>query len=252
MPHSLFLGSGLVQARLKEFDRKKGSLGDTNDNNNNDDEDEEEEEYRPSISAIRGCLKYSIVEVAVSLLTFATFVNSAILIVAGASLYQNPEAGHADLYGIYDLLSTTISPVAGTVFALALLFSGLSAGVIGTISGQMVSEGMLNWTVSPWLRRLITRSISIVPSVMIAAAVGREGLDTALTATQVVLSILLPFVTAPLIYFTSRSKYMTVRDEGSEIRMENHWWVSVLSFLVWLLVAALNVAALVFIGLGIE
>lgn len=249
MPHSLFLGSGMVQGRLKEFDHGNGYV-EANDENNKDDG------YLPSISAIRACLKYSIIELAVSLLTFATFVNSAILIVAGSSLYGNPAVGHADLFGIHELLSKTISPVAGTVFALALLFSGMSAGVIGTISGQMVSEGMLHWTVSPWLRRLITRSISIVPSVIVAAAVGREGLNAALTATQVVLSAILPFVTAPLIYFTARDKYMTVcgrsDDEETVIKMKNHWSISVLSLGVWLLLAALNIAVLVFVGEGKE
>src|SRR5215469_921997 len=114
MPHSLFLGSGLVQARLKEFDRDQGYI--EADNNS-------DKEYYPSISAIRGCLKYSIIELSISLLTFATFVNSAILIVAGASLYGDEDASHADLFGIYELLSQTIAPIAGTVFALALLFS---------------------------------------------------------------------------------------------------------------------------------
>lgn len=244
MPHSLFLGSGLVQARLKEFDRDQGYI----------ELDDGDKQYRPSISAIRGCLTYSIIELSISLLTFATFVNSAILIVAGASLYGNPEAGQADLFGIHELLSQTISPVAGTIFALALLFSGMSAGVIGTIAGQMVSEGMLQWTVSPWLRRLITRSISIVPSVIIAAAVGRQGLNAALTASQVVLSVLLPVVSAPLIYFTGRDKYMTVGgrsdNEVLEVKMTNTWWTTSISVLVWMLLAALNVAVLVFIGLG--
>lgn len=74
----------------------------------------------------------------------------------------------------------------------------------------MVSEGHLNWTLPPWLRRLVTRSISITPSIIIAGAVGRNGLDAALNATQVTLSVVLPFVSAPLIYFTCRGKYMTV------------------------------------------
>ncbi|THC89496.1 hypothetical protein EYZ11_011061 [Aspergillus tanneri] len=250
MPHSLFLGSGLVQARLKEFDLDQGyaeieghgNRATAGNSHTDENRDGDKTEYHPTIAAIRGCMKYSIVELSVSLVTFATFVNSAILIVSGASLYGNPEAGDADLFGIHDLLSQTISPAAGTVFALALLFSGLSAGVIGTIAGQMVSEGMLDWKMSPWVRRLITRSISIVPSVVIAAAVGRDGLDAALTASQVVLSILLPVVTAPLIYFTSRDQYMTVRGRlnGPDapmvtIKMTNSW---------------LTLSALVFISLG--
>lgn len=188
MPHSIFLGSGVVQSRLKHFDVAQGyvestvPLGSTGG----------EVEYRPSVDAIRGCLKYSIVELALSLFTFALFVNSSILIVAGASLYGTAGAADADLFGIYKLLSTSIAPAAGTIFALALLLSGISAGIVCTIAGQMVSEGMLKWSIRPWLRRLITRSISIVPSIAIAGAVGRDGLNSTLTASQVVLSVILP------------------------------------------------------------
>merc|ERR1712098_1011794 len=201
MSHSIFLGSGVVQPRLKQFDERNGhiAMGDTSD--------DEEEKYRPSIYAIRACLKYSIVELATSLFTFALFVNSAILIVSGASLYPQTEATKADLFGIHDLLSKNLSKAAGTIFALVLLLSGTSAGIVATIAGQMVSEGALNWKLAPWLRRLLTRSISITPSIIIAAAVGRDGLSAALNGTQIALSVILPFVSAPLIYFTCRNKY---------------------------------------------
>jgi len=158
-------------------------------------------------------MSYSIAELTISLFTFALFVNSAILIVAGASLYggeTGDRAASADLFGIHDLLSTSIAPVAGTIFALALLLSGMSAGIVCTIAGQMVSEGQLNWTVKPWVRRIITRTISILPSIVIAGAVGKEGLSAALEGSQVALSVILPFVSAPLIYFTCRNKFMTV------------------------------------------
>lgn len=113
----------------------------------------------------------SIAELAIALFTFALFVNSAILIVAGASLYNNPKALEADIFGIHGLLSESISPAGGTIFALALLLSGVSAGIVCTIAGQMVSEGALNWKPRPWLRPLVTRSISITPSIIIAGAV---------------------------------------------------------------------------------
>ncbi|KAJ0424489.1 transporter protein Smf2 [Aspergillus carlsbadensis] len=265
MPHSMFLGSGIVQARLREFDITSGYIpptvytGSTNG----------VVEYRPSLSAIRGCMKYSIIELALSLFTFALFVNSAILIVAGASLYGTPSAtDDADLFGIYELLSSSISPAAGTVFALALLLSGLSAGIVCTMAGQMVSEGMLNWSLKPWLRRLLTRSISIIPSIIIAGAVGRDGLNKTLTASQVVLSVILPFVSAPLVYFTCRNRYMTVPvervhsgdgfrggdgDAGVEregVKMGNGLVVSVLAVLVWLVIAVMNIALLVLVGMG--
>lgn len=216
MPHSLYLGSGIVQARLRDFDVKSGLLppepqsaaSSVHDGHHGT---ADKATYIPSLKAIRFSLKYSIAELAISLFTFALFVNSAILIVAGASLYNNPDALEADIFGIHDLLSASLAPGAGTIFALALLLSGVSAGIVCTIAGQMVSEGALNWTLKPWLRRLVTRSISITPSIIIAGAVGRSGLDAALNGSQVALSVVLPFVTAPLIYFTCMNKYMTVQ-----------------------------------------
>lgn len=257
MPHSIFLGSGVVQPRLKEFDVKEGYVDASVPLGSNGGE----VEYRPTIHAIRGCLKYSIIELTLSLFTFALFVNSAILIVAGASLYGKAGSDEADLWGIHDLLSASIGPAAGLVFALALLLSGLSAGIVCTMAGQMVSEGMLNWTIRPWLRRLITRSISIIPSIIIAAAVGKSGLDTTLTASQVVLSIILPFVTAPLVYFTCLNRYMTVRtnevvegEDGAQVegavKMRNNFFTSAIAIVIWLIIAVMNVALIVLLAMG--
>lgn len=274
MPHSLYLGSGIVQPRLREYDVDHGLLpadetASVADSTSVDEYDKGK--YVPSHAAIKYSLKYSILEVALSLFTFALFVNSAILIVAGASLYQNPDAQDADIFGIHDLLARSISPAVGTIFALALLLSGISAGIVCTISGQMVSEGAIRWKLKPWLRRLVTRSISITPSIIIAGAVGRTGLNDALNASQVVLSTILPFVTLPLIYFTSRSKFMTVlpgmaryyHESGTESRvaqegeeraqgidLSNPWWIIILASLIWLLMAVMNVANLVLLGLG--
>ena len=258
MPHSLYLGSGIVQPRLRQFDVKAGNL-------TTDDSMELEREklfYRPSLAAIKSCLSYSTVELIICLFTFALFVNSAILVVAGASL-SGTEAQDADLFSIHKLLATSIAPAAGTIFALALLLSGTSAGIVCTIAGQLLSEGALNWTIAPWMRRLLTRSISITPSIIIAGAVGKEGLSAALNASQVALSVALPFVSAPLIYFTCRNKYMVVGgvrprnaeyeddDDGVErVKMRNHWAVSVFAIAVWLVLVIMNVALLVLVGLG--
>lgn len=142
----------------------------------------------------------------------------------------------------------------------------------------MVSEGALNWSLAPGLRRLITRSISITPSIIIAGAVGREGLSAALNGTQVALSVVLPFVSAPLIYFTCRNKYMTVRSsqsgengadggddmvggaadrdaegarrEDGGVKMRNHWITTVFAVVIWIVIAAMNVANLVLLGKG--
>ena len=285
MPHSLYLGSGMVQARLHAFDKKAElvSLGSRESLPHLEDDaahhvfdasansqvvnqepslPADTNYYKPSLAAISSCLNYSTAELALSLSLFALFVNSAILIVAGASLSNNANAESASLFGIHDLLSSTIAPAAGTIFALALLLSGTSAGIICTIAGQMVSEGALNWSIAPWLRRLITRCISITPSIIIAAAVGQEGLTAALNGSQVALSIILPFVSAPLIYFTCRNKYMSVGTTASAIAgetvsrsqetigMRNHWMMSVMAVGVWLLITIMNVALLVLLGLG--
>ncbi|KAK9466182.1 natural resistance-associated macrophage protein-domain-containing protein [Lipomyces arxii] len=263
MPHSLYLGSGLVQPRLREFDEANNNFSyDPNDS-------VEEMKYRPSVAAIRHALKYSIIELAVSLFTFALFVNSAILIVSGATLSDTPGAADADLFSIHDMLSTQLSAAAGTVFALALLFSGQSAGIVCTLAGQMVSEGFLHWTMRPWLRRLITRTIAILPCIVVAGAVGREGLAEVINLSQVVLSILLPFVSAPLIYFTCRKKYMRVpvivspataddvsasfelnSREMEYVDFSNGKFVTVVGVLIWSLICGLNVYLIVLLGLG--
>lgn len=227
-------------------------------------------------------------ELVLSLFTFALFINSAILVVAGASLYGSEEAQNDDIFAIHKLLSQSLGKGAGYLFAIALLLSGISAGIVCTIAGQMVSEGALAWRIPPWARRLITRSISITPSIIIAGGVGREGLDAALNASQVVLSAVLPFVSAPLIYFTCLNKYMKVEqptgrippERGAALQartldgvmeepmtggdnaapdaagtvsyvpMRNSILVAVLAVLVWLIITAMNIANLVLLGLG--
>ena len=261
MPHSLYLGSGLVQPRLIDYDIAAGnySAPDVTDRSGKN-------VYRPSLAAIRACLSYSTAEVIISLFVFALFVNSAILIVAGASLSSDPSADSDNLFGIHHLLSTTLAPIAGTIFALALLLSGSSAGIVCTIAGQMLSEGALQWKVAPWVRRLFTRSISIVPSIIVAGAVGKEGLSAALNGTQFALSVSLPILSAPLIYFTSRNKYMAVGGVGSvdgeegtvreleqeveKVEMRSHRLVSALAVAIWLVITIMDVASLVFAGLG--
>jgi metal iron transporter len=262
MPHSLYLGSGIVQPRLREYDDQHNLIParDTDADSLSDDL-----KYRPSLAAIKHCMNYSIAELAISLFTFALFVNSAILIVSGASLYGQEEATDADLFSIHSLLSKSIAPIAGTLFALALLLSGTSAGIVCTIAGQMVSEGQLNWTMKPWLRRLMTRSISITPSIIIAGAVGQEGLSKALNGSQFALSVILPFVSAPLIWFTCRAQYMKVavrpdadgaRAEGDSntdgfVQMRNHWITAAFAVVIWGVIVVMNVAALVFAGMGV-
>ncbi|KAA8915271.1 hypothetical protein TRICI_002628 [Trichomonascus ciferrii] len=246
MPHSLYLGSALVRPRVRDYDITHGHIP-----------DEEEDpvindKYRPSLSAIKYSMKYSIAECVISLCTMALFVNSAILIVAGATMYNQPDFDEADLYSIHQVLSELLSGVAGTIFMLALLFSGQSAGIICTIAGQIVSEGHLNWKVKPWLRRIITRTIAIVPCLIVTGAVGRTGLSATLNASQVALTILLPFLTAPLIYLTSCRKVMTVstselpnQDDQPQVSttvdMSNNWYTTIAGFIIWLFICILNI-----------
>lgn len=257
MIHLLFLGSGLVQPRLREYDLDNGHMALPNTDTIEEKTEAVQEylyaEYTPLYYAIRHCLNYLLAELCVTLLTVALFVNAAIVVLAGATLYGTPSAVDADLYSIHSLLLLTLAPVVGTVFMLALLFSGQSAGVVCTIAGQMVSEGHLRWTVRPWIRRLATRSISIVPVLVISLCVGKDGLSAALNVSQVVISILLPPLTAPLIYFTCSKKIMRVRkpreqcvlDEPEYWQMENSWLTTVTVVAIWLFISVLNVYSIV-------
>lgn len=268
MPHSLYLGSGVVQPRLRDYDITHGNyVPDMHDVEIN------HEKYKPSFDAVNDALQYTIAELLVSLFTVALFVNCAILIVSGATLYGKTEPGEeADLFSIYKLLSTSLSKTAGTIFVLALLFSGQSAGIVCTLSGQMVSEGFLNWTIAPGLRRSATRAVAITPCLILVLVAGRNGLSGALNASQVVLSLLLPFVSAPLLYFTSNSKIMRVelpgrslevnddiqlRDLGQEWEeepqykdMSNSMFFTTLAVIIWLIVSGLNFYMLVSFARG--
>lgn len=262
MVHSLFLGSGIVQPRLREYDYQHNLIDfgfDFPDSNTIDEKISKQvheakffyNSYKPSYQAIKYCLNYSIFELSITLITFALFVNSAIVIVAGATLYGTPEAVDADLYTIHDLLSKTLAPVVGTIFMLALLFSGQSAGIVCTIAGQIVSEGHINWKLKPWIRRLVTRSISIIPCLVITLCIGKNGLNLALNISQVIISLLLPPLTAPLIYFTCKKEIMKVElpvelqtNDEKYTYMHNSWWVKILAIIVWIFISALNIYAI--------
>lgn len=217
MPHSLYLGSNIVKPRLREFDNQNKPLDQSSSISTN-----EITHYKPSFSAIKYCLNYSYLEMILSLCIIAIFINSSILIVSAAALFGKEGAEDADLITIYDLLCKYISNQAGLIFALAMFFSSIAAGIICTMSGMMIAEGSINWTVSPLLRRLITRTISILPCLAMALFSGREGIATILNMSQVVLSLLLPAVTAPLLYFTSNKKIMSVTVRQDESHMVTH------------------------------
>lgn len=294
MPHSLYLGSSLVQSRLKDYDIKNGNVevndeGEINlpaDEQNNhfaqtqnkflamSDGSSLARKYRPSHAAIKYCLNYSYTELVLSLFIIAVFVNASILIVAGSTLYGKPDADDADLLSIYEMLSHYISPAAGLIFALSMLFSGQSAGIVCTMAGQIISEGFINWSFKPWLRRIITRVLAIIPVLIVIIILGREGVATIMNSSQVVLSFILPVVSAPLIWFTASRKYMAVSDigcgqadeqtallsegEGASdspqkvVFFENSKWLNVAAIGTWLIITFLNIYLVYLFSIGIE
>ncbi|KAG6919880.1 hypothetical protein DXG01_015588 [Tephrocybe rancida] len=164
---------------------------------------------------VKAHIHHGVVDVVISLLGFAVLVNSFILILASAVFFyggnQRGSEVPASLFDAYDLIRDLVGQGAATLFAVALLTAGQSSSIIATVAGQAVSEGFLHWRVSPVMRRLITRLIAIIPSMAVAVAVGRSGIDTLLVASQVVLAIVLPFITIPLVYLTSSKAVMSVR-----------------------------------------
>ena len=128
---------------------------------------------------------------------FALFINGAILIVSAATFYGRGE-NVAEIQDAYKLLSPMLGvPIASTLFALALLASGQNSTLTGTLAGQIVMEGFLRIRLRPWLRRLITRLIAIVPAVIVTAIYGEHGTASLLVLSQVILSLQLPFAVVP-------------------------------------------------------
>ncbi|KAF7299224.1 hypothetical protein MIND_00871100 [Mycena indigotica] len=169
-----------------------------------------------SIVFIRAHLNHARLDVIGSLLGFAVLINSMILIVAAMVFYYGHDIStsnseSASLFDVYNVIERVVSKGAATLFAVALLAAGQSSSIIATVAGQAVAEGFLNWRLSPILRRLMTRLIAVIPSMIVAVALGRPGIDTLLVASQVILSIVLPFIIIPLIFFTSSKTIMQVK-----------------------------------------
>lgn len=173
------------------------------------------------IDYIRSHLGHASFDIGISLFTLALPVNAAILVVAAAAFFYT-EKEHivvADLFSAHELLATRIGKGSAYVFAIALLLSGQAASITVTLSGQIVSEGFLQWRTNPVVRRLVTRMIGIVPSAIVAGAVGLKGMDNVLVGSQVALSLVLPFVITPLLLITSNKDTMSVKivlDESSQ------------------------------------
>nr|UJH94433.1 Smf1 [Starmerella bombicola] len=253
MPHSLYLGSAQTIPRVREYDLRDGYSP--------QERDEAIEDYRPSIFAIKSTIRYSTAELVLALVTIALFANSAILITAGDTLYGTPDSESADLFNLNDTLRKYLGNGVAILFFVALLASGLSAGVICTIAGQVVSEGHIQWKTKPWVRRLVTRVVTLIPCVIVVAALGQKGISDALNWSQVVLTITLPFLAIPLVYLTSCKKVMTVSvkrydKDGLDEKFEesgkdcsNGWISKIFGGLVCLFICIVNVYLIVELGI---
>ena len=204
MPHNLYLHSSIVQTRA----------------------------YDETPSGKRTAVKFAFIDSTIAL-SFALFINAAILIVAAAAFHQSGHAEVAEIQDAYKLL-TPLLGVAGAsaVFALALLASGQNSTLTGTLAGQIVMEGFLNIRIRPWLRRLITRGIAIVPAALTAIFFGEHGTAQLLILSQVILSLQLSFAVFPLVRFTSERAKM-----GEFV---NPTWLKALAYTVAFVIASLN------------
>jgi manganese transport protein len=166
-------------------------------------------------------------------LMFALFINAAILIMAAATFHGTGYENVAEIGDAYQLLSPLLGTGAASVlFAVALLCSGQNATLTGTLAGQIVMEGFINLRVRPWLRRLITRMLAIIPAVIVVALYGEEGTGKLLILSQVVLSLQLSFAVFPLVLFTC--------DKAKMGPFVAPLWMKVLAWTVAVIIAALN------------
>ncbi len=205
MPHNLYLHSSIVQTR----------------------------DWEPTTEKKWEAIKFFTIDSTVAL-CFALFINSAILIVSAASFHFSGHHDVAEIQDAYKLLSPLLGVnAASAIFALALLASGQSSTLTATIAGQIVMEGFLNLRLKPWLRRLTTRLIAIVPALISIMILGEKSTGGLLILSQVVLSLQLSFAVVPLVMFTSNHRLM-----GEFV---NPLWLKILSWLVAGAIGSLNV-----------
>ena len=204
MPHNLYLHSSVVQTRR----------------------------YDLTPAGKRVAVKFAFLDSTIAL-SFALFINAAILIVAAATFYSNGRTDVAEIQDAYKLLTPLLGVSgASAVFALALLASGQNSTITGTLAGQIVMEGFLNIRIRPWLRRLITRLIAIVPAALTAIFFGESGTAKLLILSQVILSLQLSFAVFPLVQFTS--------DRAKMGEFVNSRWLKALAYSVAVAIACFN------------
>jgi manganese transport protein len=208
MPHNLYLHSSIVQTRRYEL----SSVG------------------------RREAIKFATIDSTLALM-FALFINAAILIVSAATFYSRGRNDVAEIQDAYQLLSPLLGVTgASTLFALALLASGQNSTLTGTLAGQIVMEGFLNIRLRPWLRRLLTRLIAIVPAIIVTSISGEKGASNLLVLSQVILSLQLSFAVFPLVIFTCDKLKMGEFVNGRVVKYLS-WFVAMVIALLngWLL-----------------
>ena len=204
MPHNLYLHSSIVQSR----------------------------NYKRTPEGKREAIFMANVDSALAL-TLALFVNAAIVVVAAAVFNRSGHFEVAAIQDAYKLLSPLVGAAwASTLFAIALLASGQNSSITGTLAGQVVMEGFIHLRLSPWLRRMITRTLAIIPTIIVVAITGERGTEKLLLLSQVILSLQLSFAVIPLVMFTGSRKKM-----GEFV---NGRWLQGLSWFVAALIAGLN------------
>lgn len=180
MPHNLYLHSSIVQTRA----------------------------FGQSVPERREALKFSVIDSTVAL-GFALFINAAILVLGAAAFHTRGMNEVADISEAYKLLNPVLgASLASTLFAFALLASGQNSTLTGTLAGQIVMEGFLQIRLKPWIRRLVTRAIAILPAILVIGFAGEGRVTSLLILSQVVLSFQLPFAVIPLVQFTSERAKM--------------------------------------------
>ncbi len=208
MPHNLYLHSAIVQTRA----------------------------HATTEQGKKEAIKFATIDSTAALL-IAFFVNAAILMLAAAAFYINGHGAVAEIGEAYKLLAPLLGvDAAGTLFAVALLASGQNSTVTATLAGQVILEGFLQIKAKPWLRRLVTRALAIVPASIIVLLHGSSGLSGLLIVSQVVLSMQLPFAVLPLVFFTSSKQHMGVFTNALWLKLATGGIAAVISGLnIWLI-----------------
>ena len=205
MPHNLYLHSAIVQTRA----------------------------FALTTRGKAQAIKYATIDSTIAL-SLALVINASIIILASAVFFHGGQTNLAGIEEAYRLLQPMLgSSLAPTLFGIALLACGLSSTITATRAGQAVMEGFIGWRLKPWARRLITRSVAIVPAIIVSSSFGAAGVNQLLIFSQVLLSAQLPFAIIPMVLFTSNRKKMG--------KFTSPWWLTLCASLITIVVVVLNI-----------